>query len=179
MFDLPAMFSLLKQQCPDARMVLAGTGPAEAKLKATLPGAEFLGWVGKDRLPEVYSGCDALVLPSRFDTFGCVVIEAMSCGLPVVAYDCKGPRDIVEQGRSGFLVESPEEMADQVAQIGRDAALRERLRRGALQRARAYAPEPILQHLLRDLKLEFASPAETPAIPRSPASDAHVLVTSR
>jgi glycosyltransferase involved in cell wall biosynthesis len=98
----------------------------------------------------MYSSADLLVLPSRFDTFAMVVLEALSCGLPVIAYNTKGPKDIIRHNKCGFLVETPEEMQEQIAkflQSGDKAAFKAE----AAKRAAAYRPDAIIEELMRDL----------------------------
>ncbi|MGB0733902.1 MAG: glycosyltransferase, partial [Pontibacterium sp.] len=93
-FDLPKVFREVRGKHPDAKLWIVGDGPAKKQLEIALPEATFLGWAEHASLPNLYRQADLLLLPSRFDTFGCVVLEAMSCGLPVAAYNSKGPRDI-------------------------------------------------------------------------------------
>jgi glycosyltransferase involved in cell wall biosynthesis len=91
-----------------------------------------------------------LVLPSRFDTFAMVVLEALSCALPVIAYNTKGPKDIIRHDECGFLVETPAEMQERIAaflQCGDRAAFRE----AAVGRAAAYNPETIIGGLMGDV----------------------------
>ncbi|MDQ6995856.1 MAG: glycosyltransferase, partial [Mariprofundus sp.] len=76
LFDLPEIIKHVRASLPDVRLVIAGTGPADAALKAVLPDALFLGWVDKARMKSLYAGLDMFIFPSRFDTFGNVVLEA-------------------------------------------------------------------------------------------------------
>ena len=78
--------------------VIVGDGPALAQLQARHPQAVFLGKLSGETLASAYSGADVFVFPSRTDTFGLVVIEALSCGTPVAAYPVPGPGDIVRDG---------------------------------------------------------------------------------
>jgi glycosyltransferase involved in cell wall biosynthesis len=64
-------------------------------LKAKYPKAHFLGHRPNDELAEIYASADVFVFPSRTDTFGLVLIEAMACGLPVAAFPVPGPLDII------------------------------------------------------------------------------------
>lgn len=75
--------------------VVVGDGPALAKLQARFPDAHFLGRQGGADLAACYAGADVFVFPSRTDTFGLVMIEALACGTPVAAYPVAGPRDIL------------------------------------------------------------------------------------
>ncbi|MBW8784984.1 MAG: glycosyltransferase family 1 protein [Novosphingobium sp.] len=84
--------------------VVVGDGPALAELRQRYPQAVFLGALQGQELAAAYRSADCFVFPSRTDTFGLVVIEALACGLPVAAYPVAGPLDII--GRSGRGVEA-------------------------------------------------------------------------
>jgi len=75
--------------------VVVGDGPALKALAAQYPEALFLGALSGRALAGAYAGADAFVFPSRTDTFGLVMIEALACGTPVAAYPVSGPVDIV------------------------------------------------------------------------------------
>jgi glycosyltransferase involved in cell wall biosynthesis len=75
--------------------VVVGDGPARASLTANYPEAHFLGPMFGDELASAYAAADVFVFPSRTDTFGLVMIEALACGVPVAAYPVTGPIDIV------------------------------------------------------------------------------------
>ncbi len=77
--------------------VVVGDGPARAMLAAQFPGVHFLGSLSGRALAGVYAGADVFVFPSRTDTFGLVMIEALACGTPVAAYPVSGPIDVVTQ----------------------------------------------------------------------------------
>ncbi|MBN1960235.1 MAG: glycosyltransferase, partial [Deltaproteobacteria bacterium] len=115
--ELPALIKSLRAQEPNTRLVIVGSGPAETKLKTAIKEALFLSWVDADKLADIYKIADVLVLPSRFDTFGCVVVEALASGLPVVAYKTMGPKDIIKDGVCGYTVEHQEEFAPAVLRI--------------------------------------------------------------
>jgi glycosyltransferase involved in cell wall biosynthesis len=75
--------------------VVVGDGPAFDDLKARFPGAIFLGSLSGHELAQAYAASDVLVFPSKTDTFGLVMIEALACGVPVAGYAVPGPLDIV------------------------------------------------------------------------------------
>jgi glycosyltransferase involved in cell wall biosynthesis len=100
-----------------------------------------------------YCASDILLMPSRFDTFACVVLEALSCGLPVIAYPVKGPKDIVIDGVCGLHAADPIQMAGAAIQVLTDKSLERRLRHGALVRARDYPAEAIVNDLLESAGL--------------------------
>ena len=79
--------------------VVVGDGPAFDQLKARYPDAIFMGSLKGAELASTYAAADVFVFPSRTDTFGLVIIEALACGLPVAAFPVSGPLDIL--GRSG------------------------------------------------------------------------------
>lgn len=151
--ELPAIMKMVRSVFPEIQLVIAGTGPAEEELKTLLPEALYLGWVGQEYLPALFRAADILLLPSRFDTFSCVVLEALSCGLPVVAYNTKGPKDILEDSVSGYLVESDEEMAGKVVRFFLDPGSQRKMKQAAFNRAKAYEAEKIMDRLLQDTGL--------------------------
>lgn len=82
--------------CPyPGTKVVVGDGPARAGLEARFPDALFLGKKSGTELAGCYAGADVFVFPSRTDTFGLVMIEALACGTPVAAFPVPGPLDIV------------------------------------------------------------------------------------
>ena len=152
-FDLPEILQRVRKSVPDLKIVIAGQGPAEEELKEKIPDAVFLGWVDQRKLAECYLGLDLFVFPSKFDTFGNVILEAFVHGMPVAAYNCKGPKDIVEHGVSGYLADSIEEMSDQIISYFAWQAKSDTMRQNAVARAAEYKAEPIMQRFLCDLGL--------------------------
>lgn len=75
--------------------VVVGDGPALAGLRARYPQAHFLGKQSGAALAACYAGADVFVFPSRTDTFGLVLVEALACGTPVAAYPVAGPLDVL------------------------------------------------------------------------------------
>ena len=153
LLDLPGIMRLARAQLPDLRIVIAGSGPLEAKLAEQLPDALLLGWVDKERLGALYAGLDLFVFPSRFDTFGNVLLEAFAHGMPAVAYDTKGPKDIIEHGSSGYLVADPAAMAQSIVAHYRWPDERAAMRAAALERAAQYQPDRIMRQFVQDLGL--------------------------
>lgn len=96
--------AFLSLKLPGSKVVI-GDGPDLAKLTARYRDSHFLGArFGRD-LAQHLAGGDVFVFPSRTDTFGLVLLEAMACGLPVAAYPVQGPVDVVAHGSSGVLDE--------------------------------------------------------------------------
>jgi glycosyltransferase involved in cell wall biosynthesis len=94
-----------KLDYPGAHKIMVGDGPMLEKYKAQYPDVEFVGFKTGDDLAEYYRIADVFVFPSRWETFGIVMIEAMACGTPVAAYPCQGPEDVIDQGITGFMEE--------------------------------------------------------------------------
>lgn len=90
--------AFLELDTPGTKVVV-GDGPALESLRARFPKAVFLGALAGEELASAYRAADCFVFPSRTDTFGLVVIEALACGVPVAAYPVQGPIDIL--GRNG------------------------------------------------------------------------------
>ena len=120
--------AILRDRGVPFRLRIAGEGPdrgllegliAETGLQAQV---ELVGWVSPPG--PFLATLDLFAVPSRYEPFGLVVIEAMAAGVPVVASDLEGPREILEQGRLGFLVgsEDPEILADRLAEALHDRA---------------------------------------------------------
>jgi glycosyltransferase involved in cell wall biosynthesis len=152
-FDLAEIVALAKESLPDLKLVIAGSGPAEEELRLELPDALFLGWVDKQTLASVYSCMDLFVFPSRFDTFGNVLLEAFAHGMPAVAYDCKGPRDIIEHNLNGYLAGDTYDMAALIIRHFQKRENHSAMRAAARLRAAYYAPDRIMTQYVEDLGL--------------------------
>ena len=116
---------------PDANLVVGGDGEwrAEYESRANFllgPRARFVGDVPDDALPAYYRSADVVALPSvdRTEAFGLVLLEALACGTPVVASRLPGVRTLVEDGRTGYLVEpgNVDELADKIGRCIHESA---------------------------------------------------------
>jgi glycosyltransferase involved in cell wall biosynthesis len=85
--------------------VVVGAGPARISLEKKYPAAKFLGAKTGEDLVQHYAASDAFVFPSKTDTFGLVVLEALACGTPVAAFPVPGPLDIIGDAPVGVLDE--------------------------------------------------------------------------
>jgi glycosyltransferase involved in cell wall biosynthesis len=94
-----------KIQYPGARKIMVGDGPYKSELTLKYPDVEFVGFKTGLELAYYYANADVFVFPSKWETFGLVMIEAMACGTPVAAYPAPGPLDVVDIGKTGYLGE--------------------------------------------------------------------------
>ncbi|WP_443112567.1 glycosyltransferase [Devosia sp. ZB163] len=92
--------AFLSLDLPGTKIVV-GDGPARAELQGRYPDALFLGLRTGSELAEIYRSADVFVFPSRTDTFGNVLLEALASGLPVAAFPVTGPRDILTDPACG------------------------------------------------------------------------------
>lgn len=158
-FDLPEIMREARLSVPDLEIVIAGSGPASEELQRAMPDATFMGWQTQEQLASLYLGLDLFVFPSRFDTFGNVLLEALTHGMPAAAYNCKGPKDIIEHEQSGYLVEDVDGMVKVISDFFSDAEVRAGMAENARKRAAGFQAEPIMRQFLSDLGLEYPEPA--------------------
>ncbi|PCG13902.1 MULTISPECIES: glycosyltransferase family 4 protein [Sphingomonas] len=106
--------AFLSADVPGTKVVV-GDGPARAALQRQFPDAIFLGALFADDLAAAYRSADALVFPSRTDTFGLVMIEALACGTPVAAYPVPGPLDVLTPDTGVMNADLPAAIAGALA----------------------------------------------------------------
>jgi glycosyltransferase involved in cell wall biosynthesis len=123
-----------------------GEHPLEVVRETGDPEVFLAGWRGHADLPAGLNAADLLVLPSVREQFGQVLVEAMACGLPVIAADAHGPAEIVDDGRTGWLVAPDDEDALVSALVEASEGEGERRTRGeaAYHEARAHYAWPSL-----------------------------------
>jgi glycosyltransferase involved in cell wall biosynthesis len=151
--DLPYIYDIVKKEIPDLRLVIVGSGPAENEIKEKIPDLIHIPWVEHDKLPEIYSSADLLVLPSTFDTFGLVILEALSCGLPVAAYDIMGPGEIIENGKSGYLAKNKKLLTEGIITHYKNTKGNIQMRKKAVERSKKYHKDVIMKDMLKFLDL--------------------------
>ncbi|HYA38781.1 MAG TPA: glycosyltransferase family 1 protein [Candidatus Methylomirabilis sp.] len=94
--------AFLKLDLPGTKYVV-GSGPDLETLGRKYPAVRFTGFKSDEDLAKHVAAADVFVFPSRTDTFGLVMIEALACGVPVAAYPVQGPADVIEHGVTGCL----------------------------------------------------------------------------
>jgi len=113
--------AFLELDVPGTKIVV-GDGPDREALERAHPDAVFLGYRFGEELAAIYRSADVFVFPSRTDTFGNVVIEALSSGVPVAAYPVTGPKDILTDPESGALDDDLRQAVLKALTLSRDAA---------------------------------------------------------
>ncbi len=121
-----------------------GTLAHELKFEATARDVtlQLRGWASREDVLRALQRASTLVFPSLWDEpLSRVLLEALALGTPVAAMDTGGTREILENEKSGLVVRDEAGLAEAIARLAQDDRLRERIRDGALQRARAFSPE--------------------------------------
>jgi D-inositol-3-phosphate glycosyltransferase len=110
----------------------------------------FLGKRGQDTLPYYYSAADVLVMPSHYESFGMVALEAMACGTPVIASEVGGLGFLVRDGETGFTVPDgePDKLCDKLSLLLGDHELRAEMGKCAVEVARSYDWEKIAKQIV-------------------------------
>jgi 1,2-diacylglycerol 3-alpha-glucosyltransferase len=136
-------FAKVFQEHPSIRLVLIGDGPARQNLETLASDlgiterVTFTGALPFEEVPRYLKAADLFAFASITETQGLVTIEAMAAGLPVVAVDGPGTRDIVEHGKQGYLVENdPDALAGRLNKLLSNAQLIKRFSNSALKKAK-------------------------------------------
>jgi glycosyltransferase involved in cell wall biosynthesis len=138
-FDLVEAYAHVRAGGVSASLAIVGDGRDESRLRSTiarlnLNGVTLAGFVHQEDLPTWYAASDVLVFPTRGDTYGMVVDEAMAAGLPVISTTAAGEiQTRVIEGETGWLVpaQDPHELAKAMTSAAHDPATARRLGRGA------------------------------------------------
>ena len=104
--------------------VMVGDGPMLETYKKQYPDVIFTGFKTGKPLAQYYANAEVFVFPSKWETFGIVMIEAMACGTPVAAYPCDGPKDVIDQAETGFMNENLADAVTACLQLNRDRVLK-------------------------------------------------------
>jgi len=97
--NLPAFLDL---ELPGSKLVV-GDGPSLPAMMRRYPQVHFVGAQSGEALVRHYAAADVMVLPSRTETFGLVLLEALACGVPVAAYPSAGPTDVIGDSGAGVI----------------------------------------------------------------------------
>jgi len=110
----------------------------------------FLGKRDQDKLPYYYSAAEVVVMPSHYESFGMVALEAMACGTPVIASEVGGLAYLVRDGETGFTIpaEEPEMLCEKLSWLLNDEALHQKMSGQAAEYAQDYAWEKIAKQIV-------------------------------
>jgi glycosyltransferase involved in cell wall biosynthesis len=117
-------YQTLLAQGRKVKMVFAGDGPMRAVTEAKCPDAIFVGMCTHEQLATLYASADLLLFPSLTETFGNVTLESLSCGTPVLAFDCAAAGEFIQDRKNGWLVPSdePQTYIQRALEITQDSA---------------------------------------------------------
>jgi glycosyltransferase involved in cell wall biosynthesis len=142
--------SLIREQCNGWKLKIIGNGEDNEKLNNLIKEEKLETLIflipPTNNIEDEYYNASIYVMSSRYDPFGLVLIEAKSCGLPVVSFDCPyGPADIIRNGIDGFLVErnDVEELSQAILKLIKDENLRKQLGDEAVKDIDRFKPEYI------------------------------------
>ena len=144
-------FKLVADRFPDWKLDIWGEGPCKTALEEEIRGCGLFNCVilrgTTNSVQQEFISDSIFVCTSMIDGFGLVLLEAMSCGLPVVSYDCDyGPREIIDDGRNGFLVPVGDELAlaDRICSLIEDEGLRKQMGAAAFERSKDFSMDRII-----------------------------------
>lgn len=134
-----------------AQLVVVGDGPYRARMQAELSrggGVFFLGFRHGDELSSIYAGSDLFVFPSVTDTLGQVVMESQASGLPVLVTDQGGPKEVVREGETGFVLPAKDHArwVDTIMGLVRGHAERRRMGAAAAESMRPFDIKGSFEH---------------------------------
>jgi glycosyltransferase involved in cell wall biosynthesis len=122
-------YQRLRNENLPVQLYVVGHGPYSEALAELLPDAFFTGYLRGKELATAYASADIFVFPSTTDTFGNVIIEAQACGIPVIVSDSGGPKELVENNKTGLVTKSHdvEDFTRALLRLIKNPALRRRL----------------------------------------------------
>ena len=136
-------YSIVRKDFKDARLILAGNGPERAALALKNHMVQFPGSLSKEGLFTLLRAADVFVLNTRYEGFSHQILEAMAVGVPVVTTNIPGNRDLAEDEKTALLVNFNDEaaLALTIKRLLTNPQLREKIVRGAHERALTFTPE--------------------------------------
>ncbi len=144
--------AFLSLKLPGSKLVV-GDGPARAELATRFPEVHFLGALEGEALARVYSAADVFVFPSRTDTFGLVLLEALASGLPVAAFPVAGPRDVISGVPVGVLSSDLRAAALDALRVSRDACRAFAVRHSWRESARSFLGNVAAAHAVHPVSV--------------------------
>ncbi len=150
--------ALHHKECRDFRLLIVGQGAEESWLRQNLQRAEFRGVLTGDELSRAYANMDVLAFPSETETFGLVVLEALSSGVPAVVTGAGGPGYTVQHGKTGYVAGNFEEFTTYVAALMTDPDRLSAMRKSA----REYAKSSSWEKAFQDIYQTYCSQLSVP-----------------
>lgn len=153
--NIPFVFEVMKLLPDNVRLTLAGYGSDYEKLqklahdyfKFCPSRVQFIHKPNEEQLLQLYRTADLFIFPSKTDTQGIVLAESMSQGVPVIAIDGPGQRDIIVNGVNGFITKNAAEAAEKITAIVQDQVLHNTLITGAQETAQKYHADCVVKRL--------------------------------
>jgi len=153
--NIPLALEVIKRLPNNFTLTLVGYGTeymniqkiAHEDLNLSQDRVKFVHKPAQDTLLSLYQSAHLFIFPSQTDTQGIVLAEAMSQGIPVIALDGPGQRDIIQNGYNGFIVDNIEQMITTIKWLSHSKKQLDTLAHGALETAKKYHPETIINHL--------------------------------
>src|SRR5947199_1398905 len=167
-FTLLDAFEKLRKQGKDVSLVLVGEGPLKEDLAKEVlrrklnDRVKLAGFVDEKKLVSLYNSSDAFVLPSHYEPFGMVALEAMASRVPVVVSDVGGLSEIVEDGITGVKVpaSNPSTLAEGILRVLEDRELSEQLKENAYRAVQErYRWDMIAEKTIEAYRISFAKPS--------------------
>ena len=167
-FTLLDAFEKLRKQGKDVSLVLVGEGPLKEDLAKEVlrrklnDRVKLAGFVDEKKLVSLYNSSDAFVLPSHYEPFGMVALEAMASRIPVVVSDVGGLSEIVEDGITGVKVpaSNPSTLAEGILRVLEDRELSEQLKENAYRAVQErYRWDMIAEKTIEAYRISFAKPS--------------------
>ncbi len=147
--------AILNAKAQDVRLIIVGDGEDRRDLENLVEELHmedvvtFIGRVPNEKVPAYLVASDVFVLPSLSEGFALVNLEAMACGLPIVASEVGGLPDLIQNGENGFLVEpgNPHQIADKITLLLDNDSLREKISGKNKEKVKAYTWESVVYQL--------------------------------
>lgn len=126
---------LIKKEIPEIKLFIVGKGKLRKPLEKFIhfhhleSNIQFLGFIPDRELPQWYNKAEITVIPSVFEGFGITAIESMACGTPVIATKVDGLKDVIDDGKTGFLIapSNKEELSNTIIRILKNEKLRDKI----------------------------------------------------
>ncbi len=151
---LIAVYKEIQNKNLPYNLIIAGSGHAEKAIKKSMPNAIFTGSLSHDKLKKLYASADLLFFPSISETFGNVVLEGLSSGIPALVASKGGTKDMIQDGVNGFILEEDDIQGyvNKISLVLADEELLERLKVNARESSMKYEWSDLSQRYFEKIK---------------------------